>query len=383
MMKKILIYSGSRADFGIMKNLIKDLKKNKSINTQLLVGGSHYSNKLNYTFNEIKKNNIKIDIKSKINLLNTTNVEILKFFSKSIIDYTKILNLQKPNLVIVLGDRYETYALVIAAFFLRIKIAHIHGGELTSGSFDDSIRHSISKLSNFHFVTHKVYKKRLIQLGENQKTIFLVGSLGVQNFLSSPKRTRSKLFKKYKIPKNKKVILVTFHPETNSKISLKKQINILMSSLKFFKDIYFIFTYNNLDTGGIDFIKKLKNLNKKNKNILIMKSLGSNLYYEFIENVDLVMGNSSSGIIEVPSSKTPSLDIGTRQQGRIKSSNIYSCELKKEPIINTIKKILNKKKIKSKNVYFQKNTKEKIVNILIKLLKIKNYKVKKFVDINF
>ena len=143
-MKKLLIYSGSRADYGILKNLIKELKKNKQIKTKLLVGGSHYSNKSNFTFREIERNKIRIDIKSKIRLINTSNVEILNFISKSITDYTKILSFQKPDMVIVLGDRYETYAFVIAAFFLRIKIAHIHGGELTGGSYDVSIRHSIS-----------------------------------------------------------------------------------------------------------------------------------------------------------------------------------------------------------------------------------------------
>jgi UDP-hydrolysing UDP-N-acetyl-D-glucosamine 2-epimerase len=382
-MKKFLVYSGSRADYGILKNLIKDLKKNKKINTKLLVGGSHYANKSNYTFHEIEKDKIKINLKSKIKLINTSNVEILNFISKSIIDYTKILNTQKPDLVIVLGDRYETYALVIAAYFLRIKIAHIHGGELTNGSFDDSIRHSISKISNYHFVTHKDYKKRLIQLGEDKKNIFLVGSLGVQNFISAPKRSKIEIFKRYQIPKNKKIVLVTFHPETNSNISIIKQIDILIYSLKFFKDLYFIITYNNMDSGGLYFINRLKALNKKHQNLLLIKSLGSRLYYEFIENVDLVMGNSSSGIIEVPSSKTPTLDIGTRQSGRVKSDSIYSCELKKISIINSIKKILNKKKKNYKNVYYQKNTKEKILKLLLKISKKKNDEVKKFIDINF
>ena len=381
-MKSFLVYSGSRADYGILKNLIKELKKNKKINVKLLVGGSHYANKSNYTFQEIIKDKIRINLKSKIKLNNTGNVEILSFISKSIIDYTKILNSQKPDLVIVLGDRYETYALVIAAYFLRIKIAHIHGGELTNGSFDDSIRHSISKLSNYHFVTHKDYKKRLIQLGEEKKNIFLVGSLGVQNFISTPKRSRAEIFKKYKIPKNKKVVLVTFHPETNSDISIIKQIDTLIYSLKFFKNLYFIFTYNNLDMGGLYFIKKLKNLNKKYKNLLLIKSLGSSLYYEFIENVDLVMGNSSSGIIEVPSSKTPTLDIGTGRSGRIKSDSVFSCKLKSMSIINSIKNILDKKKKNSKNVYYQKNTKEKILKLLLKISKNKKHEVKKFVDIN-
>jgi UDP-hydrolysing UDP-N-acetyl-D-glucosamine 2-epimerase len=382
-MKKFLIYSGSRADYGILKNLIKDLKKNKKINTKFLVGGSHYANKLNYTFHEIKKDKVGINFISKIKLINTSNVEILKFISKSITDYAKILKSQKPDVVIVLGDRYETYALVIAAYFLRIKIAHIHGGELTNGSFDDSIRHSISKLSNYHFVTHKEYKKRLIQLGEEKKNIFLVGSLGVQNFISASKRSRIEIFKRYQIPENKKVVLVTFHPETNSSISIIKQIDILIHSLKFFKNLYFIITYNNMDSGGLYFINKLKALNKKYQNLLLIKSLGSSLYYEFIENVDLVMGNSSSGIIEVPSSKTPTLDIGTRQLGRVKSKSIYSCELKKISIINSIKKILNKKKKNSKNVYYQKNTKEKILKLLLKISKSKNHEVKKFIDLKF
>ena len=382
-MKNFLVYSGSRADFGILKKLIKDLKKIKSINTKFLVGGSHYSNRSNYTFEEISKNKIKIDKKSKIKLVNTSNVEILNFIAYSILDYTKILSKKKPDLIIVLGDRYETYALVIAAYFLRIKIAHIHGGEVTNGSFDDSIRHSISKLSNYHFVTHETYKKRLIQLGEKKSSIFLVGSLGVQNFIETPKRSRIKLLNKYRIPQNQKVVLVTFHPETNSKILIKKQINTLISALKYFKDLYFIVTYNNMDSEGLYFIKKLKILEKKNKNFSLVKSLGSNLYFELINIVDLVMGNSSSGIIEVPSTKTPTLNIGTRQSGRIMSKSIYSCKLEKLTIINSIKKILNKKKINTKNVYYKKNTREKILNFLLKISKKQNKNIKNFIDVKF
>ena len=382
-MKNFLVYSGSRADFGILKKLIKDLKKIKSINTKFLVGGSHYSNRSNYTFGEISKNKIKIDMKSKIKLVDTSNVEILNFIAYSILDYTKILSKKKPDLIIVLGDRYETYALVIAAYFLRIKIAHIHGGEVTNGSFDDSIRHSISKLSNYHFVTHETYKKRLIQLGEKKSSIFLVGSLGVQNFIETPKRSRIKLLNEYKIPQNQKVVLVTFHPETNSKILIKKQINTLISALKYFKDLYFIITYNNMDSEGLYFIKKLKILEKKNKNFSLVNSLGSNLYFELINIVDLVMGNSSSGIIEVPSTKTPTLNIGTRQSGRIMSKSVYSCELKKLTIINSIKKILNKKKINTKNVYYKKNTREKILNFLLKISKNQNKNIKNFIDVKF
>jgi len=285
-----------------------------------------------------------------------------------------------------LGDRYETYAFTIAAFFLNIKIAHIHGGELTQGAFDDCLRHSISKLSNFHFVTHKLYQKRLIQLGEEKKNIFLVGSLGVQNYVNMNKISKKKLYIKYNIPFGKKILLATFHPETRGKIKTKEQIKIFISALRFYKNnknIFIIFTYNNLDSNGLYFAKYLKRFNKDNKNSLIIKSMGGNLYYNFIKNVDLVIGNSSSGIIEVPAAKTPTLDIGDRQLGRIKSSCVFSCKLNKMDIILSINKILKKKNIVFKNIYQQKKTKENISSNLIKTLYNSKQEQKKFNDIEF
>ena len=197
-MKKIGIYTGSRADYSILKNLIIEIQKKKNIQAKLYVGGGHVSKKSGETYKEIINDKIKIDFLSKIKIKKTENVDILRFISDSIKEYTKTLNKHKPELIVVLGDRYEAYAFTIAAFFLNIKIAHIHGGELTQGAFDDCLRHSISKLSNFHFVTHKSYQKRLIQLGEEKKNIFLVGSLGVQNYVNTNKLSKKELYIKYK-----------------------------------------------------------------------------------------------------------------------------------------------------------------------------------------
>ena len=382
-MKSIGVYTGNRADYGILKNLIFELKKIKSIKTLLYTGGAHYSSLFGNTYKEIIKDKIKINFKSNLRINKITNIEILNFFSRSITEYTKQLKKNKPDVVLILGDRYEAYAFAITAFFLNIKIIHIHGGELTIGAFDDSIRHSISKLSNYHFVTHKKYKKRLVQLGESKQNIFMVGALGAESFVNFEKIPKKILFKKYKIPSKKKTILVTFHPETRSKINIKKQIQILLDSLKNFKNHFFIITCNNPDTYGDYYIKQIIRFNKKNKNSVIIKSMGSEIYYSFLTHVNLVIGNSSSGIIEAPSAKTATLDIGNRQLGRIKSASVFNCKLQKKEIIKNIHKILKKENLLYKNVYYKKNTKKLIVKTILKILKLKFISNKKFYDIKF
>ena len=330
MKKNICVFTGSRADYGILKNLIIDLKNIKSFNTKLIVGGSHFFKKFGYTYKEIIKDGIKIDKKINLNLKETDNVNILNFISNSIKKYTKNLNSINPSIAIVLGDRFEAFSFAIACLFFKHQNRHIHGGEVTSGSFDDSIRHSISKLSNYHFVSNRIYKKRLIQLGENKKNIFDIGSLGVQNFLETKKDDKVVFLKKYKLPKNKKLILVTFHPETRSNLTYKKQIKIFLESIQRIENTYYIFTYNNMDTEGLYFIRQLEKFCKKNKNSRMFRSMGSSIYFNFLKNVDLIIGNSSSAIIEAPSAKIPTLNIGTRQNGRLIAKSVYSCSLKKK-----------------------------------------------------
>ena len=172
--KTVLFFTGSRADYSLLKLLIKKFSNEKSFKTKVIAGGHHFSKLFGYTYQEILKDKIKLNYRSKVKVTDTTGYELVKFFGNSLKDYSTLITKSKPDLVILLGDRYETFCFCVASFFLNIPIAHIHGGELTFGAFDDGLRHSITKLSNFHFVSHFSYKKRVIQLGENPKKVFNV-----------------------------------------------------------------------------------------------------------------------------------------------------------------------------------------------------------------
>lgn len=380
MKKKVLVFTGSRADYGILKNLIIKLKKNFDV--EICAGGNHFSSKFGYTYREIIKDKNLIKYKSSQGPIAFDNYSLLRFMSKSLLEYSKFVKISKSDLVIVLGDRYEAFIFTIASFFIKKKIIHIHGGEVTSGAFDDSLRHSISKLSNYHFVSHKDYKKRLIQLGEDKKKIHITGALGAENFSNAYKLNREEIIKKFNLNKNYKIALITFHPETRSSISIKKQIFIFLESLKKIENINFVFTYNNADTGANYFIKKIKEFSKtKNKNFKLVKSLGSEIYFSILKSSDIIIGNSSSGILEAPSAKTPTLNIGNRQLGRVFGPSVFQCNLEEKQISKCILKILKKKNIRFKNPYYKKNISSKMISLCKKIVLKKNEVFKKFYDV--
>ena len=381
MKKKILIFTGSRADYGLMKNVIFEIKKQKKINCEVVAGNAHYSKYFGSTFREIKNDKIKIDYSIKKNFDKLLHEDVIDYISKTLPIFKAIIKKSSPNLILVLGDRFEVFSFVQAAFFLKIGIAHIHGGEVTSGAFDDNIRHSITKFSNYHFATHKTYKKRLIQLGENPKNIHLVGSPGVENFKKYKLIDKEKLFKELSLNINDKKILITFHPETNSTLDYERQIDIILKSIKNFKKEQLIFTFSNSDPYGHLFVKKiLKNIKTK-KNIKIFNSLGSLKYLSLLNNVDLIMGNSSSGIIEAPATHVPTLNIGTRQNGRVMYSSITNCELDSDKIKSTINKILYRRKKIKKNIIRNFNTSKLICSKIKKILNKNNLEKKMFHDI--
>ncbi len=381
MKKKILFYTGSRADYGLLKPLIFKFKKDKNLRTLIIAGSHHFKKSLGSTFKEISRDKIKIDYKSSVKIKKTSFKEISKYCGHCLIENSDILKKSNPDLIILLGDRYEVFSFCIAAFFFQIPIVHLHGGEKTDGAFDDSLRHSISKLSNFHFVSHSDYKKRLVQLGEDPKKIFNFGALGIENIKKAKLMSKSNLFKKLEIPLNKKKILATFHPETNSLIPQKQQIRVFLSSLKKFKNITLIFTHNNADPEGDHFIEMLKKFKKQNNNIKIFGSLGIKIYHSLIKQVDLVIGNSSSGIIEVPSLKTPTINIGNRQKGRLASKSVFHVPLKKLIIEKKISNILNKKhQIKFEDLFYKKNTSQNMYLQIKKIIKSKKI-LKNFYDL--
>ena len=340
--KKFCFITGSRAEYGLLKNLIRLSQDDKTKATFLIVTGSHLSKKFGQTVNEIKEDKIKVT--KKINILenNDSPISILKSTSVAIQKISNELIKIKPDLIIILGDRYEIFASAIAASFLRIPICHFHGGERTEGNIDEFMRHSITKMSSLHFVSNEVYKKRVIQLGEQPKQVFNVGSLGVEAI-------KSKFFKQKKLEKDldikfkNKIFLVTFHPVTLDNKSSVKIFKNILSILDRFKYVTIIFTSPNADMDNriiMDLIKKYVSLNN---NSYFFKSLGQQKYYSLLNVATLVIGNSSSGVIEVPHFKLPTINIGDRQKGRIIPKSVVNCSSSSASILKAINYALSKK----------------------------------------
>ena len=380
---KIFLVTSTRADFGLLKNLILELNKSNYFDLKIIATGTHFSKEHGYSFSEIKKSNTKVF--KKIFISNKTNspkylLDDIGILSKNIF---YLIKKNKPDLFILLGDRYEIFAVAISAYISRIPIAHIHGGEVTQGSLDDGYRHSISKFSNIHFVSNKIYRKRLIQLGENPKSIFNVGSLGVENISKTKFITEKDLERELKIKLKKKILLVCLHPEITKNQTIKLVQETLIS-LKYFKDNTIIFTLPGADLFNDIIFTKIRKFIKNLPNSYLFKTLGSQRFLSLLKIADVMIGNSSSGILEVPVFKKPTINIGDRQKGREISSNVLNVRVNRFEIKKKINFIFSKKfnlrKIDS--TFKRKNTSKLIINIL-KRKDINNFKTKEFYNINF
>ena len=380
-MKKICIFTSSRAEFGILHKLIIHLKKNFDV--YLIVSGTHLLRSFGKTVNEINSSKIKINKVIKYQIKKNDSQELLINISFLIKKLSKNFKKKKLDLVIILGDRYELLAPTIVATFHRIPICHIHGGEKTLTAIDDNIRHSISKMSSLHFVATSTYKKRLIQMGEQPASVHNIGSLMLDNLRKKKFLSKKNIEKKLKTNLESKNFLVTIHPETHltDKQNLKN-LKTLLESIKYFSDYKFIFTSSNSDILGAKYNSMIKNFCKKNQKKRFFKnSLGSDLYLSLAKISDGVIGNSSSGIIEVPSLGVRTINLGKRQFGRDSSKSVININFNRYKIIDNIKKIVKlKKTFKFKNPYYKPNS----VNNAVKILSKFNYKkslIKKFYDI--
>ncbi len=380
--KKICFISSTRADFGIMSKFIETLQKDKSLDFKLIVTGSHLKKKYGSTFKEIK--NEKIKIYKKIKILNGKNdkISLLKNSSKILLKFSKELKKLSPNLIILLGDRYEIFCVAYCAFILGIPIGHFYGGEVTENSLDDSLRHSITKLSNFHFVSTRKYKQRIIQLGEEKRNVFHIGSLSLDNFRKFNFIKKTELEKKLNINIKKKLILCTLHPETNNLIQFDKKVSECFKSLKKIKGTTIIFTNPNDDLGTDTIIKQIKEFCKTKKDCYFFKSLGRKMYLSFLKEANIVIGNSSSGIIETPSTGTFTINLGKRQTGRVRAKNVFDVKFKTKDINKKINHILNMKKQNFHNPYYKLNSMKHTISI-IKKLNLSFSKQKKFFDIKY
>lgn len=385
MKKKIFLLTTGRSDYGMLRKLALDIVKEKNFSLKIIVTGAHLSKEHGYTVKEIIKDNFKNIIKVNSNLKDSSKNHTTISISNSIKEFHKIFLKHSPNIAIVLGDRYETFAFSIAANTFGVPIAHLNGGEVTSGAQDDVFRHCITKMSDLHFVANKIYAKRVKQLGEDPSRIFNVGGLSIDKISTKNFYKKKDLEKKLKIKFLKKNLLITYHPETLNNKKNNKNLDILLKCLDKLNDTYLIFTIPNADYGNQKIIKKIKNFVSRKKNAKVFDSLGHITYYSVIRQVDAMVGNSSSGLSEAPFLKKATLNLGNRQEGRIQAKSVINCQFKISEINKGLKKLYSKKFIdlakKARSPYGKNGVSKKIISIL-KMTNLKNIKYKKFYDLN-
>jgi len=384
MKRKICVVTGTRAEYGLLFWLLKEIEADKDLELQLIVTGMHLSLEFGLTYTEIEQD-FRIDKKIEILLSSDTSVGILKSMGLAQISFAESYDELKPDIVVVLGDRYEIFSAVSAAMISRIPIVHLHGGETTEGAFDESIRHSITKMSHLHFTATQEYKNRVVQLGEHPSRVYNVGGMGIENIKRLKLLTKDEFEKSINFNLNKKNILVTFHPVTLENFTAKKQFQELLDIIDELKDTNIIFTKANSDTDGRVINQMIdeyvgKNLNKS----VAFTSLGQLRYLSALQYINALVGNSSSGLLEAPSFKIGTINIGDRQKGRIKSSSVIDSEANKNSIQQAFLKLYSKefqKIVKETiNPYGDGCASKKIVEIL-KTVDLENILKKSFFDL--
>ena len=383
--RKVCIFTGTRAEYGLLKPLMDEIKSDPDLELQIVASCMHLSPEFGLTYQEIEKDGFNIDEKVEMLLSSDTPSGIVKSMGVGMIGYTDALNRLKPDITVVLGDRFEALAFAIASFVNRIPIAHLYGGEITEGAIDDAFRHSITKLSYLHFTSTEEYRKRVIQLGEEPERVFNVGALGIDNIKKMKLLNKDEIESELGIKFKSKNLLITYHPVTLKKDESEKEFKTLLNILREMEDTLFIFTKPNADTEGRKIINLIEEFVKENSGkAVVFTSLGQLKYLSIMQYVDAVVGNSSSGIIEAPSLKVPTINIGDRQKGRIRAKSVIDCKGTEEDIKKAFDAICDKKfketLKKISNPYGDGNSARKIKNIL-KHDKISI--IKKFYEINF
>lgn len=364
--KKICVVTTSRADYGLLYYTLKAISASKKLNLQLIVSGTHLSKKHGYTLKYILSDGFKPA--RKISILNNSNdIESVGITSGTAVSkFTKAFLDLKPDAILLLGDRYETLAAAFAATICVIPVVHLHGGEISEGANDDMYRHAITKMSALHFTSTTQYRKRVIQMGEQPNKVIVSGALGIENIKKMKLLDKSELQVELGIKFNKNIFLVTFHPATMEKIPAKAQVVNVLNCLKKQEDATFIITMANADAQGEAINREIAKFGLNNKNCYITASLGQLKYLSAMKHCTLVVGNSSSGILEAPSFNKPVVNIGSRQNGRIKASSVFDCDSNEKSITLAIKKALawNKKGIKISNPYDSGDSSRIIVKTL-------------------
>ena len=336
-LRKICVVTGTRAEYGLLFWLMKEIEKDDDLELQVVVTGMHLSPEFGLTYKEIEKK-FKIDKKIEMLLSSDTAVGISKSMGLAQISFAEAYEELRPDILVVLGDRYEIFSAASAAMIARIPIAHLHGGETTEGAFDEPIRHSITKMSHVHFTATEEYKNRVIQLGEHPRTVFNVGGLGIENIKRLKLLNKEEFEKSINFKLNQKNILVTFHSVTLESDTTREQFQALLDAVDGLEDTHTIFTKANSDTDGRIINQMIdKYVAKNSRKSVAFTSLGQLRYLSALQFVDAAVGNSSSGLAEAPTFKIGTINIGDRQKGRMQADSIINCMPSKKSILEAFK----------------------------------------------
>lgn len=368
MKRKICVVTGTRADYGLLRWVMQGIKDDPELTLQVIATGMHLSPEFGLTYQAIEDDGFCIDRKLEMLVSSDSTAGIAKSMGLGLIGFADALSELQPDLMVVLGDRFEIFSAVSAALVARIPVAHLHGGETTEGAFDEALRHSITKMSHLHFVATEEYRRRVIQLGEQPERVFLVGGLGIDNIkrLKLLDRTELEASLDFKLgPKN---LLITFHPVTLESATAAKQMEELLAALSALPDTNLVFTMPNADADGRLLIKMVEQFVAQHANARAYNSLGQLRYLSCLAHVDGVIGNSSSGLLEAPSLKKGTINIGDRQRGRVQAASVINCQPDRRSIAAALDKLYSQAFQASlrqvSNPYGEGGASEKVVSAL-------------------
>jgi len=369
-MRKVCVVTATRAEYGLLKPLMQLIKESDQLKLQIIVTGAHLSPEFGLTYKNIENDGFKIDEKVEILLSSDTPSSIVKTMGIAMMGMADLLPRLNPDLLVILGDRYEMLAIASSATIFRIPIAHLHGGEITEGAYDDAIRHSITKMSHLHFTSTEEYKNRVVQMGENPENVFNVGAIGLDNVHEFKLLSREELEATLDIKFKKYNYQITFHPETLGNLSSAEQFQNLLNVLKKQEDSFFIFTKANADTDGRIINQMIDDFVKDNSGVSkAFSSLGSLKFLSALKMCDAIVGNSSSGILEAPSLHTATINIGDRQKGRIQASSIVNVNNSEKDIFLGFEKIKDRvfreELLKVKNPYDNGGASKEIIRKIL------------------
>ena len=368
MSRRVCVVTGTRAEYGLLRSLMEDIRGSADLQLQVVAAGMHLAPEFGCTYREIEQDGFTIDRKIELLLSSDTSVGISKSIGLGLVGFADALQQLAPDIVVVLGDRFEILAAAVAATIARIPIAHIHGGEASEGAFDESLRHSITKMSHLHFVAAEGYRRRVIQLGEQPERVFLVGGMGVDSICRLKLLDRRELESALGFELEQRNLLITFHPVTLERATAGDQMEELLAAVAPLSRTNLIFTMPNADTDGRVLIELINRFVATHPNARSYTSLGQVRYLSCMKHVDAVVGNSSSGLTEAPSFCKGTINIGDRQRGRLKAVSVIDCEPERAAIAAAIAKLYSTQfqsmLATVKNPYGEGGASERIAHVL-------------------